>query len=369
MKMALLAGSVALLPVVAMAQPVDGLYVGAGFGLNMLQNETVKGFTSGPTGTVAEHSNPKFDPGFAGVVSLGYGLGNGLRVEIEGDYRQNQLRSVGGSVLGDDGHGGGHEDKYGAMANVLYDVDLSGFGIGFMTPYIGFGGGYMQNDWKTVSAGGPPAELTVNKAADGFAVQGIVGAAFPLTDLVPGLDLTVEYRLMDMPDSRKYSAILDTPAGPVAGKLKVADDFNHSAMIGLRYALFQPPPPPPPAAAPAPVAAPAPAPTRTYLVFFDWDKAELTERARQIISQAAQNSTRVQYTRIEVNGYTDLSGTPAYNQTLSVRRAESVAAELVTDGVPKTAIDIQGFGETHPLVPTAAGVREPQNRRVEIILK
>ena len=104
-------------------------------------------------------------------------------------------------------------------------------------------------------------------------------------------------------------------------------------------------------------------------MFFDWDKAELTERARQIISQAAQNSTRVQYTRIEVNGYTDLSGTPAYNQTLSVRRAESVAAELVTDGVPKTAIDIQGFGETHPLVPTAAGVREPQNRRVEIILK
>jgi len=41
----------------------------------------------------------------------------------------------------------------------------------------------------------------------------------------------------------------------------------------------------------------------------------------------------------------------------------------VRDGVPKNVIDIQGFGETHPLVPTAEGVREPQNRRVEIIIK
>jgi outer membrane protein OmpA-like peptidoglycan-associated protein len=77
----------------------------------------------------------------------------------------------------------------------------------------------------------------------------------------------------------------------------------------------------------------------------------------------------VQYTRIEVNGYTDLSGTPQYNQGLSVRRAQAVAGELVRDGVPQSAIDIHGFGETHPLVPTAQGVREPQNRRVEIIIR
>jgi OOP family OmpA-OmpF porin len=72
----------------------------------------------------------------------------------------------------------------------------------------------------------------------------------------------------------------------------------------------------------------------------------------------------VQYTRIEVNGYTDTSGTPQYNQGLSIRRAQAVAGELVRDGV----IGVQGFGETHPLVPTGAGVREPQNRRVEIII-
>jgi outer membrane protein OmpA-like peptidoglycan-associated protein len=104
-------------------------------------------------------------------------------------------------------------------------------------------------------------------------------------------------------------------------------------------------------------------------VFFDWDRADLTERARQIVAQAAQASTKVQTTRIEVNGYTDLSGTVAYNQKLSVRRAKTVEAELVHDGVAESEIDIHGYGETHPLVPTAKGVREPQNRRVEIILK
>ena len=82
-------------------------------------------------------------------------------------------------------------------------------------------------------------------------------------------------------------------------------------------------------------------------MFFDWDKATLTDRARQIIDEAADNSTRVQYTRIEVNGYTDTSGTPQYNQGLSIRRAKAVEAELVNDGVPQNAITIQGFGDTH----------------------
>jgi outer membrane protein OmpA-like peptidoglycan-associated protein len=134
--------------------------------------------------------------------------------------------------------------------------------------------------------------------------------------------------------------------------------------------LWQPAAPPPPA--PAPVAAPPPPPveqSRTYLVFFDWDRADLTDRARSIVSEAAQASTHVQTTKIEVNGYTDLSGTVAYNDRLSVRRAKTVEAELIRDGVAQNEIDIHGYGESNPLVPTAPGVREPQNRRVEIILK
>ena len=92
-------------------------------------------------------------------------------------------------------------------------------------------------------------------------------------------------------------------------------------------------------------------------------------RARQIVADAARNASAPQTTRIEVNGYTDTSGTAHYNRGLSVRRAQNVAAELVRLGVPRQEISIQGFGETHPLVPTAQGVREPQNRRVEIILR
>jgi outer membrane autotransporter protein len=136
---------------------------------------------------------------------------------------------------------------------------------------------------------------------------------------------------------------------------------------GLRLLLGQPRPPAP-APALAPAVAPAPQEARSYLVFFDWDKATLTDRAREIIREAAENSTRVAYTRIAVNGYTDTSGTPQYNMGLSLRRAHAVAGELVRDGVPAGAITIRGFGQTHLLVPTGAGVREPQNRRVEIIL-
>ena len=89
-------------------------------------------------------------------------------------------------------------------------------------------------------------------------------------------------------------------------------------------------------------------------------------RGRTPVTQA---TTRVQVTRIEVGGHTDTSGTAAYNQALSVRRAQAVSNELVRLGVPREAITVQGYGETRPLVPTADGVREPQNRRVEIILR
>ncbi|EFH11315.1 OmpA family protein, partial [Teichococcus cervicalis] len=97
--------------------------------------------------------------------------------------------------------------------------------------------------------------------------------------------------------------------------------------------------------------------------------ADLTDRARQIISEAAQNSGRVQTTRIEVAGHADRAGSPQYNQRLSQRRADAVAAELVRLGVARSAISVQAFGESRPLVPTADGVREPQNRRVEIVLR
>ena len=121
--------------------------------------------------------------------------------------------------------------------------------------------------------------------------------------------------------------------------------------------------------APAPALIPIILPTRTYLAFFGWNRSDLTEMARQIIAEAAQNFIRAQPPRVAVNGYTDLSGGARYNQALSMRRARSVEAELMRDGVPEAAIVVCGYGVTNPLVPTARGVREAQNRRVEIMMR
>ncbi len=182
---------------------------------------------------------------------------------------------------------------------------------------------------------------------------------------MPGLAITAEYRFLGLEGDRTYNYQYFAPGVATRATIKFNEEYNHSAMIGVRYAFNAAPPPPPP----APIATPAREAARTYLVFFDWDRADLTDRARQIIAEAAQATTRVQVTRIEVSGHTDSSGTARYNQGLSVRRAQNVASELVRLGVPRQSITVQGFGETRPLVQTANGVREPQNRRVEIVLR
>lgn len=333
---ALLVAAAAAFPAVAMtgpasAQPVDGIYVGAGIGINNLFNTKGKDRLAGV--------KLKPDVGGIGAASVGYGFGNGLRGELEFDYSGQHAKGTG--LYGRRGSGTAY--TYGVMANALYDIDA---GLGWIYPYVGAGVG-MQ--WMALSGSGSHAQSSPN-----FAAQGIVGAAFPVG--VPGLSVTADVRYMSTFGKTDF------------GHGNKLDSWQQlSGLVGVRYAFGAPAPAPMPA--PAPVAAPAPAPVRTYLVFFDWDKADLTARARQIIAEAAQASTRVQTTRIEVNGYTDASGPAAFNMKLSLRRADNVAAELVRHGVPKSIISIQGFGKTHLLVPTADGVREPQNRRVEIILK
>jgi outer membrane protein OmpA-like peptidoglycan-associated protein len=101
-------------------------------------------------------------------------------------------------------------------------------------------------------------------------------------------------------------------------------------------------------------------------VFFDFDKSTITPAGKQIIAQAAQAYKRGQ--RVLLTGYTDRAGTPQYNMGLSKRRAEAVRAEMLRDGVPANAINTSWKGEEDPRVPTPDGVREPQNRRVEIVL-
>ena len=355
-KTLLAAAAVVALPVMAQAQPVSGPYVAGGIGANWQQDTDLKGSVNNAAGTKIEN---EFEVGYVGVLSLGWGFGNGLRAEIEGSYRSNDVSDtkVGGASIQNRASGTGTAVSYGVMANVLYDFDL-GAALGGIVPYIGGGVGYIWHDYQDVGASFSNGEKTVYNGDTGaFGYQAILGAALPIASM-PGLAVTAEYRFMGTTGHDINGTVNRTGQAQVRLNSDV-DNFNHSLLIGLRYAFN---------AAPVVAAAAPMAAARTFLVFFDWSKADLTDRARQIIGEAA--SARGQgVTRIEVNGFTDRSGPADYNMQLSIRRANAVAAELVRRGVPRNEIVTRGFGEENNLVPTADGVREPQNRRVEIILK
>jgi outer membrane protein OmpA-like peptidoglycan-associated protein len=118
----------------------------------------------------------------------------------------------------------------------------------------------------------------------------------------------------------------------------------------------------------APPAPPPPAAPKNFLVFFDFNKSDLTGDARAIIKSAAGAAAHQNTTKLTVTGHTDTVGSDAYNMRLSMRRAVAVQKELVHDGVPEGEIAIFAKGKRDLLVPTADGVKEPQNRRVQIVL-
>lgn len=106
--------------------------------------------------------------------------------------------------------------------------------------------------------------------------------------------------------------------------------------------------------------------SRSYLVFFDFDKAAITGNAEEIIQKAYQDVSGKENVIFELVGHTDLAGANAYNMRLSEKRVQAVEKELIHLGVTRSGIDTYAKGESEPLVETADGVREPQNRRVEI---
>ncbi|GAA0606775.1 OmpA family protein [Craurococcus roseus] len=351
------AGLLSVLPFMASAQPVTGPYVGAGAGINLWHDSTSRGFRINDE-----------DIGIVGLGSLGYGFGNGLRAEVEGNFRESEIDRIAGPGPGGIVGTSGYLRNYGVMGNVLFDLDFSGFGFrpGGLMPYVGVGAGYVWTEIKNARVNVGGSSFRIDDMDGNFAYQGILGLAYGFNNAVPGLALTSEVRYLGTLNPKLD---IDRTAGPaqasVPGSLRLENN-NISVLLGLRYAFMAPRPAP---VAEAPPPAPPPATARTYLVFFDWNRADLTSRAREIIAEAAQNARRVSSTRIEVAGHADRSGTPQYNQRLSQRRAEVVASELVARGISRNEIGVTAFGESRPLVPTADGVREPQNRRVEIVLR
>jgi outer membrane protein OmpA-like peptidoglycan-associated protein/uncharacterized protein YhjY with autotransporter beta-barrel domain len=179
----------------------------------------------------------------------------------------------------------------------------------------------------------------------------------------PNLSLKGEYLYVDLGDvTQAYSDCCGRfPGTNVRTKTTIADNVFR---VAVDYHFGAPPPPPP---APMAMPAPPPAAPKVFIVFFDWDKDTITPEGHQIIAQAADAWKSGAPVQLQVTGYTDRSGSPGYNQRLSERRANNVARALNALGVPREDMIVAGRGENDNRVPTAPGVREPQNRRVEIV--
>lgn len=197
-----------------------------------------------------------------------------------------------------------------------------------------------------------------------FAWQGLAGVRAPLTDHI---DATLKYRFFNADNVK----LVDVTNRTFDGRFR-----SHSILGGITYNFGSPTPPPPPPPVetpppPAPVAPPPPpeAPVCSpgpFIVFFEWNKSDITPEAASILDNAVSQYQNCNNAQVMVAGYTDTSGTPKYNLGLSQRRADSVKAYMTSHAVPAAQISTEAFGETRLRVQTADGVREVQNRRVEI---
>jgi len=316
------AAALVALPVVTQAQNLQypGFYAGIEGGGTWMFN-TTSGTPMG-SGTIY----PAL--GWAAGGMIGYDF-VGPRVEIEGVYRNNQA-TVGAGPFN---AFGASKDDIGVLANILYDFNPGGT----IVPYIGAGAGVA---FVRTSALGLSSDSTQ------FAYQAILGV---------GYNIDPQFRVNL--DARYYGTTSPNLAG------NTYSNNNISAMLSLQMRFGAPTAAPPPPPMPAPVAAPS------YMVFFDWDRSDLSAQALSTIRQAAGAFKTKGSARITATGHADKSGPENYNMALSLRRANAVKDALVREGVPAASIAVVGRGESQPLVPTADGVREPQNRRVEIVVQ
>lgn len=335
--------AVLVAPLAAHADATPGWYLGAGIGGTYTPDQTGK--------TSAGNRGIFYNPGFNLNGSAGYALDNGLRFEGEVWHSRTSVEAVHAA-----GSSNGHLSNTDFFANAFYD-----FSTGTMvTPYVGLGAGVAFADADHIGSLANGGSLNDSKAE--FAYQAIAGVAAQLDD---NWALTADYR---------YVASLDPTFKNTAGGSSKSDNDSHNIVLGVRYSFGETA-----AVAPATVVTPPAVPVVTkkashvapvaqsYMVFFDFDKADLTAEAKRILASAAADFKKGTYVKIVVTGHTDTAGKGKYNQKLSERRAEAVNAELQRLGVDAKVIKATGVGKKGLLIPTADGVREAQNRRAEIV--
>ena len=231
----------------------------------------------------------------------------GPRISLDVGYGQLPLNfSLPGTALN------GKAGQLTGLINLYYDF----FPTSTITPYIGAGAGIAFIDSNS------------SLGSTQFAWDALLGVRYNVDNAL-GLNLEARY------------VGTTNPSVNFNGQTFTGQNQNIVFLAGVTYKFGQPqpappPPPPPPAAAPS------------YMVFFDWDRSNLSDQALNTIRQAAGAYKTKGSARITATGHTDTSGPEAYNMALSLRRANTVKDALVREGVPATAIAVIGRGESQP---------------------
>ncbi len=306
---------------------------------------------------------------FDGVVGYDFG---GFRLEAEVGYREADLKDFASSVAAIPGGSSSTLQPSGTY-NTSGDANALSFMINGLLDFgdddglqgfVGGGVGVARVDVHQTFGG--PAWLADSDT--GLAWQALAGIRAPLSD---SWDVGLKYRFFN---ASKVN-LVDRLGRDVDTRFR-----SHSLMGSLVYNFggepevveVAPPPPPPPTEYVAPPPPPPPPPpavvcnTGPYIVFFDWDKDNIRPDAASVLDNAAAQYRNCGNARVMLAGHADKSGSTSYNVGLSQRRNTNVRSYLETNGVPGGVIATEAFGESAPLVQTADGVREPQNRRVEV---
>jgi outer membrane protein OmpA-like peptidoglycan-associated protein len=321
-------------------------YAGPEGGWSSLEDQTDT--AGGRSATV--HTSDGFNVGARVGAEFGW-----WRFEEEYRFQQTGVNSVSAgsfSVPLD-----GNRNAHAIMTNAIYD--FGGWGWPF-TPHIGVGiGAVVQHDGVSTRSGtsiGNYSGTLIHGSDTEFGYQAIAGIRYNIN---PSLAFDLDYRYLATTDAT-FKVAASSPLIPNAPVHSGYSTHNLVASLTMRFG------PAPAVVAPVPPA-PPPVARRVFLVFFDWDRDTITPDGMAIIQQAAAAWRSGAPVQIMVTGYTDASGSAGYNQRLSERRANNVANALARNGVPRQSMVVSGRGKNDQRVPTADGVREPQNRRVEIV--